>query len=344
MMGRMRRERPLRSLGASAALLLALSLALSIAVANHPAPVQGDIAISKRVQAAPLLEGLAAFINPLAGFPQWILVFGVLALLISGKRLGGGRPGSQLRREAFWAIAAVVALRFAVELLKEAVGSPRPLAAYGIRVSDIRDSFGFPSGHVYGDVLVYGALAVYGRAFLSTRLVEPFRILVAVVLVGAGPSRLVVGAHWPVDVLGGYVWGATALLVALTLARWGGRRRWQRAVSPRGRLSPQNRSVPDGDCGAAGPPGTDASGAIQRSISAAANRMESLSSSPRVSTAIRPVSPSGMAFKRARKMSASSHPEVSVSSEIVSTRSIVSTVSPHHSSPRAEAVSQIDAP
>ena len=228
MIGPNRREGVGWLLAAIAAGVLVLSIALSLAVALHPAPLPGDIAIAKRVQAAPLLDGIATVTNPLSGVPQWLAIGLGLALVIPGLRVGGGRAGSQLRREALWAIGAVIALRFAVEPLKDIVGSARPTAANGIRILEVRDTFGFPSGHVYGDVLVYGVLSVYARAFFSRRLVEPFRMGVAIVIVAAGPSRLVVGAHWPVDVLGGYMWGATGLLVSLSIARWGGRRRWLR--------------------------------------------------------------------------------------------------------------------
>ena len=202
------------------------AMASSIAIAVHHAPVWGDVGVAQRVQAAYGLPQIAAVINELGGPWQWLYGLGAIVLLLTGLRIGGGLAGSQLRREALWASLAAAALRPASGIIKDLVASPRPAPAFGIRVDELRDSFGFPSGHVYGDVLVLGVLAVYARAFLTPRFVEPFRVLVVVVLVAAGPSRVVAGAHWPSDVLGGYLWGTLALLIAIAVGRWGGRRRW----------------------------------------------------------------------------------------------------------------------
>ncbi len=80
-----------------------------------------------------------------------------------------------------------------------------------------RTSFGFPSGHVFGDVLVAGLLVWVCWHSLPRRAGLAGLAVAAVVLALAGPSRVAVGAHWPSDILGGYLWGAAAL-VGLLLA------------------------------------------------------------------------------------------------------------------------------
>ena len=82
------------------------------------------------------------------------------------------------------------------------------------------DGYGFPSGHVYGDVLIFGVLAVIAPVVFGRTAGAAARVLCLAVIVLAGPARMVIGAHWPSDVLGGYLWGATALCLAVI----GGRR------------------------------------------------------------------------------------------------------------------------
>lgn len=200
----------------------------SVVVARNGAPVWGDIEVARRIQGAPLLLQIAWFVNPVGGRAQW--VYGPLAIVMvaSYRRVGGGRAGSRLRREALWAMGTVAILRPLSGILKELIASPRPAEAFGVRIQEVHGGFGFPSGHVFGDVLVLGALAVYARAIVAPRFVEPFRVLVMVLIVAAGPSRVVVGAHWPSDVVGGYLWGGCALLTALAVGQTGGRRLWRR--------------------------------------------------------------------------------------------------------------------
>jgi undecaprenyl-diphosphatase len=73
------------------------------------------------------------------------------------------------------------------------------------------NSYSFPSGHALGSVIIYGVL-VYGmvqaRPRWSPILWGSYGMLVAVI----GFSRLYLGLHWPTDVLGGWVFGAMALL------------------------------------------------------------------------------------------------------------------------------------
>lgn len=103
-------------------------------------------------------------------------------------------------------------------LLKRLLDSPRPTDDL-VRVMEQAQGMGFPSGHSMGVALLYGL-----SAFLLSRL-EPqvaFRAviwLIAAGLIGAtGFGRIYAGAHWPSDVLGGYLWASVVALVMLGLA------------------------------------------------------------------------------------------------------------------------------
>jgi len=72
---------------------------------------------------------------------------------------------------------------------------------------------GFPSGHVFGEVLVYGLIFGYAPRVISFRpLAWLVRLAAAAEIALGGLGRIYVGAHWPSDVLG------AALLATLYLA------------------------------------------------------------------------------------------------------------------------------
>ncbi|MBQ9324284.1 MAG: phosphatase PAP2 family protein [Clostridia bacterium] len=72
--------------------------------------------------------------------------------------------------------------------------------------------YSFPSGHSTNAVSLYGALARYMRGRL-------FRVLAFVVPLLVGFSRVIVGAHYPTDVLAGYLLGLLALWLIPLLDR-----------------------------------------------------------------------------------------------------------------------------
>lgn len=114
----------------------------------------------------------------------------------------------------FWTIDKRLGIRLAVVLLlsgylnlvlKSAFGWPRP-PAERVRQLATDDTFGMPSGHAQNSVAIWGFLAgPYGPvAWLAAGLLA--------VVVGA--SRVFVGAHYPQDVVGGWLAGAAFLAAA----------------------------------------------------------------------------------------------------------------------------------
>lgn len=116
------------------------------------------------------------------------------------------------RHAAIWlaAFAAGEGLLFA---LKHVFGRIRPSAPDSL----IR-AFGFPSGHAFSAVLIYGMLLLLGWTYAERRLVRwglaagMFGIILAI-----GGSRLVLNVHYATDVLGGYALGAFWLAITWIL-------------------------------------------------------------------------------------------------------------------------------
>lgn len=215
------RERTLLRLAAVLA-VAAIGLTAWVAIAGTPLP--GDVRLTREIQARETFAATADAIN-FAG--SWSLVpFIAVSLAVAfGRWLGWpAQRAIGQRWQALFSFGAVAALRFWDQLLKQILRLPRPTEAFGVRIDHVRDSFGFPSGHVYGDVVLYGVVAVFAPLWLPRRLVLPVRAVLLAVILLSGPARVYVGAHWPSDTAGGYLWGGAALCLALACGRWAARR------------------------------------------------------------------------------------------------------------------------
>jgi undecaprenyl-diphosphatase len=147
---------------------------------------------------------LSAFGNP----PVLVLValLSAVALWLLGtKVLLAVAPGMAL------AIAAT-----AVAIGKSIVGRGRPpVALHLVNESDAS----FPSGHATDTTALLVTLALVTAVYVLRRpLARVIPVLAGLLLSSAvGVSRLVLGVHWPTDVLAGWAFGATVAL-AVTLA------------------------------------------------------------------------------------------------------------------------------
>lgn len=192
---------------------------LSLYVAAVEAPIAGDLWLTRELQSWQRLRDNEDLINALHPWRWAVLVLAVALVLVRRVLGGGSAPASRLRDEALIAFAMAALLSAGSTILKVIVGSPRPLEELGVHVDELKDTYGHPSGHVYSNLLIYGVLAVYAPAWLHRRLVLPWRAVAIAVIGLSGPARVSVGAHWPSDTYGGYLWGVCALLLALAAAR-----------------------------------------------------------------------------------------------------------------------------
>jgi undecaprenyl-diphosphatase len=200
---------------ATIALTIFVTIVLTL-VARGPSVLPGDVAAARWLQRwdfpglAQLVEFANAFGSAKVAIPfSAVLVF---ALLLAHHRM-----------EAMIMVAISV-IRPLNAVLKALCDSPRPSGDL-LRIDQNVNGLGYPSGHAMGITLFCGAVI-----WITCRLTSPgWRQRVIILsatglILLTGFARVYVGAHWPSDVLGGYLWGTTLLLLVYAGFTWFERR------------------------------------------------------------------------------------------------------------------------
>jgi undecaprenyl-diphosphatase len=118
------------------------------------------------------------------------------------------------------AVAPAVGLGAAavvVAATKAIVGRARP--PFGLRLVTENEP-SFPSGHATDSTALFVALALVAAVYVLRRPIARAAVVaLGLVLPAAiGASRLVLGVHWPTDVLAGWALGLTAAIVVVLMA------------------------------------------------------------------------------------------------------------------------------
>ena len=107
-------------------------------------------------------------------------------------------------------------------IVKGTVQRPRPTPEEAQITGPIAGSFSYPSGHVLTYIVVLGLIAllildVLPASGWARRRDQALCALCMALIVLIGPSRVALGQHWPMDVVGAYLLGGAVLAL---LARW----------------------------------------------------------------------------------------------------------------------------
>ena len=200
-------------------MLILLGLALGVIVRGDRV-LPGGLALLQWMHQPPsdVLDHIAWWASRFGDTYTGLTTATLLAVLWCAWR---GRPGLALF------LAAASALRVVGPPIKWFFDSARPPLDMHAVIEPVT-GLGYPSGHTLGAVLVYGAILLTVPQTLwsrPTRWIVRTLCLALTVLIPW--SRMRLGAHWPSDVAGGYLFGFGILALLWALLPQG-RARWPR--------------------------------------------------------------------------------------------------------------------
>ncbi|WP_432494455.1 phosphatase PAP2 family protein [Kineococcus gypseus] len=157
---------------------------------------------------SPALTGPAQVLEQVTQ-PVWLYLAALLGVLARA-RAGHGR-------EARAALLAGLVAALTSPLLKVLLDRRRPAVDAGLTTAV---GGAFPSGHAFASAtVVLAALLLLLPPARSARARAGRALAAAAALVLIGVDRVWLGAHWPTDVLGGWLLGAAVVLAATAAVR-----------------------------------------------------------------------------------------------------------------------------
>ena len=205
--------KPTLSRGRRLGRAVGLSLAFSVPVAalafvvrvGVPGVVHADEAAIRAAtsvtRGSPALRS-TLFAVQAAFQPGWAIAAVALVCLWAWRRRGLGT-------RALWAIITVLLGWGLGNLVKQLVGRARPVVENAI---DHAPGYSFPSGHATNTTVAAIAVVVLLWPLLRDRGRRAATALAVAVVLLVGLDRVMLGAHFPSDVLGGYLLGGAVAL------------------------------------------------------------------------------------------------------------------------------------
>jgi undecaprenyl-diphosphatase len=149
------------------------------------------------------LDAAALTVSLVGWWPVSVVLVGLLAggFLIRGRRRDA-LMASLIPVSVLVSVAAGYGLKLLVQRLRPEflVIGPAP------------GGFSFPSGHALFAALLGGAVVLLAEDLVRPRwLRRALQGMVVLMALAVGASRVYLGAHWPSDVLGGYLVGVLAV-------------------------------------------------------------------------------------------------------------------------------------
>ena len=188
----MTRRKALLAAGLGAAFVAVAAAAASVGVLPGDRPVRDALIRGAGPAVVAFLQGVNY-----AG--DWHVVFPATVLLLLSPTIR--------RQWWLWLPAVIGAPWVGDHVIKYAVARARPEAA----------SFGFPSGHTTAAAAYMGTAIQTARDLRPRGRVPLVGVAVALIVL-VGLARIVLHAHWPSDVLGGWLLGLSVVVAAGAIA------------------------------------------------------------------------------------------------------------------------------
>lgn len=167
-------------------------------------PVDDALLVSLYAGADPLLMSVARAFTFLGDW--WVVVAVSFAAALGLLILRGWRYGLAVFVVTLVGRSLVTAQKYGVQRIRPDVQE------HLVPVS----TPSFPSGHAAGAVIVYLTIALMLTS--GTRWKWPAVTIALILAFCIGLSRVMLGVHWPTDIIGGWAFGLLWVLLALPLA------------------------------------------------------------------------------------------------------------------------------
>jgi membrane-associated phospholipid phosphatase len=190
--------------------------ALAAAALTSHTVVHADAFMGRALRAAgsELSPHVSYMVSSLGGTDLVVPLTAASALLLCVLRHWGG---------ALMVVFAVASTQAVVDLMKLLVERPRPALNGGVAEAS---GFSFPSAHSATSMALYASLAFLAARACRGKARAAIAGAGATVVLAVGASRVLLAAHYPIDVLAGWLTGA-----ALVVGSWLAFRRFARPAA-----------------------------------------------------------------------------------------------------------------
>ena len=147
------------------------------------------------------------------GNTKTIVAICILLLVVP---LVKGKSGWQITKKFGIPVAVVAIVGSAInKTIKHIMVRPRPDVSLHLIE---QGGWSFPSGHSISGLLLYGFMVwLLRRYFEDRRIVNIATVVLTILWVGIGLSRIYLGVHYPTDVLGGWLLGTVVMIAAIVI-------------------------------------------------------------------------------------------------------------------------------
>jgi len=191
---------------------LSLSVLLISVYAHEYARFPGDLTLELHIQAfdSSFVKQAMKVVSQLGGEQVGAALVLVAALLFFWVK--------NRRSDSLMLVGAGLLIQV-YQVLKLIVERPRPSSDL-VSVFQREQTSSFPSGHATFAMAFFGALFYFSSIYISSPILKrAAQVTMVVLILLIGISRVYLGAHWPSDVLGGYLLGGLILAALVLLHR-----------------------------------------------------------------------------------------------------------------------------